>query len=194
MLHVRVAQAGASGRLDADLCYDLPVRPRERASCAPRNHSISNSPRKAQPTMANIKQQKKRIGLAQRQRMQNLRYRSTIKTLFNQLQLSVDTGDRTAAETTHKELVSLLDRAIARGSVHRNTAARRRRAPHACCCRRPRRTRPRRRKAKKKATPVRKPKADAATKKQLPAEQAPRQKAELRSRRPGRVEDSPRPP
>ena len=74
--------------------------------------------------MANIKQQKKRIGISQRQRMENLRYNSTIKTLFNRLQASVDTGEKESAEKTHKELVSLLDRAITRGSIHRNTAAR----------------------------------------------------------------------
>jgi small subunit ribosomal protein S20 len=81
-------------------------------------------PERPPASMANIKQQKKRIGIAQRQRMENLRYRSTIKTLFTRLQLNVDTGDKEAASATHRELVKLIDRAITRGSLHRNTAAR----------------------------------------------------------------------
>ena len=35
--------------------------------------------------MANIKQQKKRVGTASRQRLENLRYRSTVKTLAKRL-------------------------------------------------------------------------------------------------------------
>ena len=111
--------------------------------------------------MANIKQQKKRIGTAQRQRMENLRYRSTIKTLFNRLQLAVDTGDKVAAEKTHKELVSLLDRAITRGSLHRNTAARKKARAARMLLQEPKADATTLRKAKKKAAPARKPKADA---------------------------------
>lgn len=114
--------------------------------------------------MANIKQQKKRIGTAQRQRMENLRYRSTIKTLFNRLQLLVDTGDKDAAAKTHKELVSLLDRAITRGSLHRNTAARKKARAARMLLQEPKKDATTIRKAKKKVAPARKPKADAAKK------------------------------
>jgi small subunit ribosomal protein S20 len=116
--------------------------------------------------MANIKQQKKRIGTAQRQRMENLRYNSTIKTLFNKLQLNVDTGDKDAAAKTHKELVSLLDRAITRGSLHRNTAARKKARAARMLLQEAKKDVTTLRKAKKKAAPVaKKPKADAAAKK-----------------------------
>ena len=114
--------------------------------------------------MANIKQQKKRIGTAQRQRMENLRYRSTIKTLFNRLQLNVDTGDKEAATATHRELVKLLDRAITRGSLHRNTAARKKARAARMLLQEPKKDATTIRKAKKKAAPARKPKADAAKK------------------------------
>jgi small subunit ribosomal protein S20 len=110
--------------------------------------------------MANIKQQKKRILTAQRQRTENLRYRSTIKTLFNKLQLNVDTGDKDAAAKTHKELVSLLDRAITRGALHRNTAARKKARASRMLLQEAKTDATTIRKAKKKVSPARKPKAD----------------------------------
>lgn len=74
--------------------------------------------------MANIKQQKKRVITAQRQRFENLRYKSTVKTLFRSLQDAVNLGDKPAAEASHRELVRLLDRAGARRVLHPNTVAR----------------------------------------------------------------------
>ncbi|MCW2962606.1 MAG: ribosomal protein [Thermoleophilia bacterium] len=128
--------------------------------------------------MANIKQQKKRIGTAQRQRLENLRYRSTVKTLFNKLQAAVDTGEREVAEKTHKELVSLLDRAASRSSLHRNTASRRKARAARILLQEAKTDATTIRKAKKKAAPVaRKPKADAAAKKPA-AKKAPAKKAE----------------
>jgi small subunit ribosomal protein S20 len=74
--------------------------------------------------MANIKQQKKRVGIAARQRLENLRYRSTIKTLTKRLAAAVEGGDVETAETEHRTLVKWIDRAVSRGALHRNTAAR----------------------------------------------------------------------
>jgi len=74
--------------------------------------------------MANIKQQKKRVGIASRQRLENLRYRSTIKTLAKRLERAVDDGDAEQIAAEHRELVRTIDRAVARGALHRNTAAR----------------------------------------------------------------------
>ena len=71
--------------------------------------------------MANIKQQKKRVGIAARQRLENLRYRSTIKTLTRRLERAAHEGK---ADEEHRELVRWIDRAAARGALHRNTAAR----------------------------------------------------------------------
>lgn len=111
--------------------------------------------------MANIKQQKKRIVIAQRQRMENLRYRSTIKTLFNRLQLAVDTGDKDSAQSTHRELVKLIDRAIARGVLHRNTAARKKARAARILLQEPKTDTQTVRKSKKKAAPARAKKAAA---------------------------------
>ncbi len=71
--------------------------------------------------MANIKQQKKRVGIAARQRLENLRYRSTIKTLTRRLERAVQAGK---VEDEHRELVRWIDRAATRGALHRNAAAR----------------------------------------------------------------------
>lgn len=119
--------------------------------------------------MANIKQQKKRIVTAQRQRVENLRYRSTIKTLFNRLQLNVDTGDKEAAAATHRELVKLLDRAVTRGALHRNTSARKKARAARMLLQEPKKDATTIRKAKKKATPARKPKAEAGAATKKPA-------------------------
>jgi len=74
--------------------------------------------------MANIKQQKKRVDIAARQRLENLRYRSTIKTLAKRLERAVEDGDAEQVASEHRELVRTIDRAVARGALHRNTASR----------------------------------------------------------------------
>ncbi len=74
--------------------------------------------------MPNIKQQKKRVGIAGRQRLQNLRYRSTVKTLTKRLRSAVDDGDEQRAAAEYRELVQAIDQAAAHRALHRNTAAR----------------------------------------------------------------------
>src|SRR5437763_9488239 len=75
--------------------------------------------------MPNIKQQKKRVRTAAEERLENLRFRSTAKTLARRLREAVDAGDQARTDEEHKRRVSWLDRAAARGAIHRNTAARR---------------------------------------------------------------------
>ena len=74
--------------------------------------------------MANIKQQKKRVRIQGRQRLENLRYRSTIKTLTKRLESAVADGDAERVASEHRELVRTIDRATTRGALHANTAAR----------------------------------------------------------------------
>jgi small subunit ribosomal protein S20 len=75
--------------------------------------------------MPNIRQQEKRVRQAAKQRAENLRWRSTSKTLMRRLKEAVDAGDTSAVSERHRELVSWLDKAASRGALHRNTAARR---------------------------------------------------------------------
>ncbi|HEX6490207.1 MAG TPA: 30S ribosomal protein S20 [Gaiellaceae bacterium] len=74
--------------------------------------------------MPNIRQQKKRVRMASRERLENLRYRSSIKTLTRRLRAAVADGDAERATAEHRELVRTIDKAAARRALHRNTAAR----------------------------------------------------------------------
>jgi small subunit ribosomal protein S20 len=81
--------------------------------------------------MANIHSQKKRILRSERERLENRRYTSTIKTYFRRLEALVESGDETAARDAHRELVSTIDKAVKRGALHRHTGAHRKsRAAH----------------------------------------------------------------
>jgi small subunit ribosomal protein S20 len=75
--------------------------------------------------MPNIRQQEKRVRQAARQRVENLRWRSTAKTLMRRLEQASDGGDAAAIDARHTELVRWLDKAAAKGALHKNTAARR---------------------------------------------------------------------
>ncbi|HEY2072903.1 MAG TPA: 30S ribosomal protein S20 [Gaiellaceae bacterium] len=75
--------------------------------------------------MPNIKQQEKRVRQASRQRLENLRWKSTAKTLMRHLKEASESGDTKVVGERHRELVSWLDKAASRGALHRNTAARR---------------------------------------------------------------------
>jgi small subunit ribosomal protein S20 len=74
--------------------------------------------------MPNIHQQERRVRSAARERAENLRWRSTAKTLYKRLETAVAEGDAEAAGTAHRELVRWVDKASARGVLHPNRAAR----------------------------------------------------------------------
>jgi small subunit ribosomal protein S20 len=74
--------------------------------------------------MPNIKQQKKRVRIAAEERLENLRYASTVKTFTRRLRAAVADGDRERITEEHRELMRWIDKAAARGALHRNAAAR----------------------------------------------------------------------
>ena len=74
--------------------------------------------------MANIQQQKKRNRITERQRDENLRYRSTVKTLTKRVEAAAAGDDKDKLAAEHLELVKLIDKAASRGALHKNTAAR----------------------------------------------------------------------
>ena len=74
--------------------------------------------------MPNIRQQEKRVRTAARQRLENLRYRSSVKTLTKRLESAVAEGDAEAVAAEHLQLVRTIDKAASRGALHKNTAAR----------------------------------------------------------------------
>ncbi len=74
--------------------------------------------------MANIASQKKRILRTERERQENRRYTSKVKTVFRRLEAAVESSDAEAAATEHRELVRTIDKAVGKGALHRNTGAR----------------------------------------------------------------------
>jgi small subunit ribosomal protein S20 len=74
--------------------------------------------------MANIPSQQKRIKRSERERLENRRYTTKIKTYFRRLERAVSDADDGQADTEHRELVSTIDKAVKRGAIHRNTGAR----------------------------------------------------------------------
>lgn len=74
--------------------------------------------------MANITQQKKRNRRALTQRAENIRYTSTIKTLFKKLEETVASDDHSELEERTRALTKIIDRAAAKGAIHKNTASR----------------------------------------------------------------------
>jgi small subunit ribosomal protein S20 len=74
--------------------------------------------------MANIRSQEKRIYRSERERLENRRRTSTVKTHFRRLQDAVSAGDASAIDAEHRKLVSVIDKAAEHGAIHRNNAAR----------------------------------------------------------------------
>jgi small subunit ribosomal protein S20 len=74
--------------------------------------------------MPNIKQQKKRVRTAAQERLANLRYRSTVKTLTRRLEAAAEEGDAPRAAEEHLQLQRWIDKAVTRGALHRNAGAR----------------------------------------------------------------------
>ena len=74
--------------------------------------------------MANIHSQKKRILRAERERLENRRYTSTIRTYFRRLEHAVSAGEAQTTDSEHKLLVQTIDKAVKRGALHRNNGAR----------------------------------------------------------------------
>ncbi len=75
--------------------------------------------------MANIHSQKKRILRAERERLENRRYTSAIKTYFRRLETAVASGDAELVASEHRTLISKIDKAVKTGALHSNTGARR---------------------------------------------------------------------
>ena len=74
--------------------------------------------------MANIPSQIKRNARSLRERQENRQYTSSIKTYFRRLGAAVVAGDDKQADEDHRHLVKLIDKAVKRGALHRNTGAR----------------------------------------------------------------------
>jgi small subunit ribosomal protein S20 len=74
--------------------------------------------------MANIASQEKRIHRAERERLENRRRTSQVKTWFRRLEDAVGAGDSARADEEFRALVSRIDKAVKSGALHRNSGAR----------------------------------------------------------------------
>lgn len=75
--------------------------------------------------MANIASQKKRILRTARERAENRRVISPMRTAFRRLEAAVESGDAEAVATERRTTERLVDKAVKSGALHRNTGARR---------------------------------------------------------------------
>lgn len=74
--------------------------------------------------MANIASQEKRIHRAERERLENRRRTSQVKTWFHRLETAVADGDAARADGEFRTLISRIDKAVKSGALHRNSGAR----------------------------------------------------------------------
>ena len=74
--------------------------------------------------MANIASQIKRNARTERERLENRRYTSRVKTYFRRLQEAVAAGDADRADAEHRELIQAVDKAVQNRALHRNNGAR----------------------------------------------------------------------
>jgi small subunit ribosomal protein S20 len=75
--------------------------------------------------MANIKSQIKRNRQNERRKVRNRSTRSSLKTKVKQFREALDAGDRAQAETVLRDVSRALDKAAAKGAIHKNSAANR---------------------------------------------------------------------
>ena len=73
--------------------------------------------------MPNIKSAKKRVQLSQMQNARNKSERSALKTKMKKFDAAVAEGNRTEAEDAYKVAVKAVDKACAKGILHKNNAA-----------------------------------------------------------------------
>ena len=75
--------------------------------------------------MANIKSQKKRIRTSEAARVRNKAIRSELKTVIKHVRTAVEAGDKEAAAAAATTAYRKLDKAVAKGVIHKNQAANR---------------------------------------------------------------------
>jgi small subunit ribosomal protein S20 len=75
--------------------------------------------------MANIKSQVKRNKQNEKRAERNKALRTALKTSTKKIRTAVNTGDAEEAQARQRETARSLDKAVAKGIVHKRTAARR---------------------------------------------------------------------
>ncbi len=74
--------------------------------------------------MANIKSSKKDIIRSRKAYEKNKADKSEMKTVIKKYEAALAEGDKAVAETAYKAAVQIVDKAVTKGILHKNTAAR----------------------------------------------------------------------
>ena len=74
--------------------------------------------------MANIKSAKKRVLTAERNRVRNVAFRTSIKTAVKKVLELAKSDDKVALNGALSRAYQLCDKAVSKGILHKNTAAR----------------------------------------------------------------------
>ena len=74
--------------------------------------------------MANIKSAKKRVLVAERNRLRNVAFKSSIKTALKKALELAQKKDTEALKLAMNKAYQLCDKAVSKGILHKNTAAR----------------------------------------------------------------------
>ena len=74
--------------------------------------------------MANIKSAKKRVLTAERNRVKNVAFKTSIKTALKKVLELAKGEDQDALNTAISKAYQLCDKAVSKGVLHKNTAAR----------------------------------------------------------------------
>jgi small subunit ribosomal protein S20 len=74
--------------------------------------------------MPNIKSASKRLLTSKKQRDRNKQHKTLLKTNLKKFNLAIAEGNREAAEEAYKVAVKTTDKAVSKGLIHKNNAAR----------------------------------------------------------------------
>ena len=74
--------------------------------------------------MPNIKSAKKRVKVTETKTLQNKMFKSALKTSVKKYKAAIAEGKKALAEKTYLEAVGMVDRAVSKGIIHKNNAAR----------------------------------------------------------------------
>ena len=75
--------------------------------------------------MPNIKSAKKRVKVIAVKTLRNKVIKSALKTSIRKYEAALADGNKELAAATYREAVAKIDKAVAKGTMHKNTAARR---------------------------------------------------------------------
>ena len=74
--------------------------------------------------MPNIKSAKKRVLVTNAKTLQNQMFKTSMKTSIKKYEAALAAGDKALASETYKAAVKKIDKAVAKGILHKNNAAR----------------------------------------------------------------------